>query len=383
MQEGGGADVGMHLLLGILADGEEQARRLLGELPAADGQLPLPAKECCRAVAHQLRCTLGKAIAVAKAIEAAHGGGASGTDSPRSAEESSGAGGVATRDATQPQESQGIPKRRKGLPRWTEKFRIADASLEYTPDDGLSWRKYGQKDILGARFPRGYYRCTYRNAQGCPATKQVQRSDADLAVFDVTYQGEHTCHQIKQRPADAVAAARDGGHHPLAATAAPVTPSQEPDDVQLLASFKNDLRVDIGGLPPASSSFHGHDVSNSAAGFSYPYASSAGFLPVEYRGQGQLPAGGSCFSPASFVSPAVATTLADSDYFSVTLAGTRGAPVASELGEVVSAATSSSATAAFDYPMYEYQYQLRHDDDDLDTLFGHPSSSSHGQHGDA
>jgi hypothetical protein len=31
---------------------------------------------------------------------------------------------------------------------------VPDASLEVIPDDGLSWRKYGQKDILGAKFPR-------------------------------------------------------------------------------------------------------------------------------------------------------------------------------------------------------------------------------------
>jgi hypothetical protein len=47
-----------------------------------------------------------------------------------------------------------LKSHRKGLPRWTQKFRIPDANLDYTPDDGLSWRKYGQKDILGARFPR-------------------------------------------------------------------------------------------------------------------------------------------------------------------------------------------------------------------------------------
>ncbi|KQK04775.1 hypothetical protein BRADI_2g15872v3 [Brachypodium distachyon] len=42
-------------------------------------------------------------------------------------------------------------------------------------DDGLSWRKYGQKDILGAKYPRAYLRCTHRHSQGCQATKQVQR----------------------------------------------------------------------------------------------------------------------------------------------------------------------------------------------------------------
>nr|XP_043627240.1 probable WRKY transcription factor 53 [Erigeron canadensis] len=59
--------------------------------------------------------------------------------------------------------------------------------------DGYSWRKYGQKDILGAHHPRAYYRCTHRNVQGCLATKQIQRSDEDASVFEVTYKGRHTC----------------------------------------------------------------------------------------------------------------------------------------------------------------------------------------------
>lgn len=40
---------------------------------------------------------------------------------------------------------------------------------------------------------RGYYRCTHRNVQGCLATKQVQRSDEDSTVFEITYRGNHTC----------------------------------------------------------------------------------------------------------------------------------------------------------------------------------------------
>ncbi|KAE8007904.1 hypothetical protein FH972_004461 [Carpinus fangiana] len=43
-------------------------------------------------------------------------------------------------------------------------------------DDGYRWRKYGQKDIPDSNYPRGYYRCTHRHAQGCLATKLVQRS---------------------------------------------------------------------------------------------------------------------------------------------------------------------------------------------------------------
>lgn len=42
-------------------------------------------------------------------------------------------------------------------------------------------------------FCRGYYRCTHRNVQGCLATKQVQRSDEDPTVFEITYRGKHTC----------------------------------------------------------------------------------------------------------------------------------------------------------------------------------------------
>ncbi|WOK97937.1 putative WRKY transcription factor 53 [Canna indica] len=65
-------------------------------------------------------------------------------------------------------------------------------------EDGYSWRKYGQKDILGANHPRAYYRCTHRHTRGCPATKQVQRSDDDPAVFEVTYHGAHTCLERQQ-----------------------------------------------------------------------------------------------------------------------------------------------------------------------------------------
>ncbi|XP_022682403.1 probable WRKY transcription factor 70 isoform X3 [Setaria italica] len=43
--------------------------------------------------------------------------------------------------------------------------------------DGRQWRKYGQKHINKAKHPRSYYRCTYRQEQGCKATKTVQQKD--------------------------------------------------------------------------------------------------------------------------------------------------------------------------------------------------------------
>ncbi|XP_020211127.1 probable WRKY transcription factor 30 [Cajanus cajan] len=95
-------------------------------------------------------------------------------------------------------EHKAVFKKRKTMPRWTEQVKICSRTgLEGSLDDGYSWRKYGQKDILGAKFPRGYYRCTHRNVQGCLATKQVQRSDEDPTTIEVTYRGRHTCTHAK------------------------------------------------------------------------------------------------------------------------------------------------------------------------------------------
>lgn len=41
------------------------------------------------------------------------------------------------------------------MPRWTRQVRVSPGiGLEGPLDDGFSWRKYGQKDILGAKYPR-------------------------------------------------------------------------------------------------------------------------------------------------------------------------------------------------------------------------------------
>ncbi|CAD5189380.1 unnamed protein product [Musa acuminata subsp. malaccensis] len=62
-------------------------------------------------------------------------------------------------------------------------------------EDGYQWRKYGQKTINDAMYPRCYYKCTYRDDQGCPATKTVQQQDsyADPPTFMVEYSMKHTC----------------------------------------------------------------------------------------------------------------------------------------------------------------------------------------------
>uniref|UniRef100_A0ACD5W6R9 Uncharacterized protein n=1 Tax=Avena sativa TaxID=4498 RepID=A0ACD5W6R9_AVESA len=66
-------------------------------------------------------------------------------------------------------------------------------NTELPPDDGYTWRKYGQKDILGSRYPRSYYRCTHKNYYGCDAKKKVQRLDDDPFTYEVTYCGNHSC----------------------------------------------------------------------------------------------------------------------------------------------------------------------------------------------
>ncbi|KAJ1258120.1 hypothetical protein BS78_10G049700 [Paspalum vaginatum] len=351
MQDGGaGADGGggngVQLLLTILADGEEQARQLGELLPDDDGY---------RAASRRLQCTLGRAVAVARAVEAASASsrGTDRSDSPRSADESS--GGTAAAADAQERQAVLLCKRRKGLPRWTAKFRVPDANLEATPDDGLSWRKYGQKDILGAKFPRGYYRCTYRNAQGCPATKQVQRSDADLCVFDVTYQGEHTCHQRQQR------------HH--ASSAATQSPLPQPQQQQreeqdhpaagmqlVVMGFKDVLKVDTTEAA-AAAALHGHDDGASPFCFpSVPFVHHAGEAPAAAFS----PSAGSGYDFSSAAPPrhCPCPLLAGGSYDDVYDYERRRAPGAessSELAEVVSRATAPAGAGGLDYAsLYQY-----------------------------
>ncbi|KAJ8537185.1 hypothetical protein K7X08_035586 [Anisodus acutangulus] len=73
-------------------------------------------------------------------------------------------------------------------------------NLELPPEDGYTWRKYGQKEILGSRFPRAYYRCTNQKLYHCPAKKQVQRLDDHPYVFEVTYRSQHTCYMSAIAP---------------------------------------------------------------------------------------------------------------------------------------------------------------------------------------
>ncbi|XP_062092316.1 WRKY DNA-binding transcription factor 70 isoform X2 [Humulus lupulus] len=86
----------------------------------------------------------------------------------------------------------GCYKRRKNSQSWT--------TTVSTLEDGQAWRKYGQKDILNAEYPRAYFRCTRKYDQGCRATRQVQQIQDNPKLYQTTYIGEHTCKNILKEP---------------------------------------------------------------------------------------------------------------------------------------------------------------------------------------
>ncbi|EEE55112.1 hypothetical protein OsJ_02875 [Oryza sativa Japonica Group] len=118
---------------------------------------------------------------------------------------------------------------RKTLPKWSKQVKVRSVQDVGPLDDGFSWRKYGQKDILGAKYPRAYFRCTHRHTQGCHASKQVQRADGDPLLFDVVYHGDHTCaHGVRS-----AAAAIDGQAAASAEQKHQPTPPQEQNAVSV------------------------------------------------------------------------------------------------------------------------------------------------------
>lgn len=142
-------------------------------------------------------------------------------------------------------------KKRKTMPSWTEKVKVCSGTgLEGTLDDGYSWRKYGQKDILGAKFPRGYYRCTHRNVQGCLATKQVQKSDEDPTTYEITYRGRHTCtqasHVNKAFPSKTKICLGENKHHKHQKNQSQEEKKEQPQET--IFSFGSKLEVEIDDL---------------------------------------------------------------------------------------------------------------------------------------
>ncbi|XP_048555519.1 WRKY transcription factor 55-like [Triticum urartu] len=83
-------------------------------------------------------------------------------------------------------------KHRRGT--YGEELPIKEILTEAPENDRFHWRKYGEKKILHADFPRLYYRCGYSDEHKCPAKKYVQQQNSsDPPMFLVTLINDHTC----------------------------------------------------------------------------------------------------------------------------------------------------------------------------------------------
>ncbi|WVZ68387.1 hypothetical protein U9M48_017333 [Paspalum notatum var. saurae] len=103
----------------------------------------------------------------------------------------------------------GRNNRRTDRPSWVK--------LTYTPYfDGHLWRKYGQKKIKDAEYPRLYFRCSYREDRQCLASKLLQQKNGeDPPLYEVTYTYEHTCGAAPVPFPDIVAEPPAGGREGL------------------------------------------------------------------------------------------------------------------------------------------------------------------------
>ncbi|XVE64709.1 hypothetical protein DITRI_Ditri07aG0123300 [Diplodiscus trichospermus] len=245
----------------------------------------------------------------------------------------------------------GIGFCRKMLPRWTDQVKVSSESLLEGPhDDGYSWRKYGQKDILGSKYPRSYYRCTYRNSRNCWATKQVQRSDEDPTIFEVTYRGTHTCAHGNQ----AVPPPASPEKQEQKSINFNNNNNQQLRSQDILLNIRKGLRVNTEGL----------DNKEMAPSFSFP-STSFGCPESENH----------CFSPSgvldnnnilgSFSSPYMSPATPELNYFSVShpqmnnFGGILNAQHSeSDLTELISANTSATNSPIMDFDFSLDQVEL-------------------------
>uniref|UniRef100_J3M859 WRKY domain-containing protein n=1 Tax=Oryza brachyantha TaxID=4533 RepID=J3M859_ORYBR len=157
----------------LIAQGRESAAALEALLQGAS--LP-PAHGGLQSLAAEILRCCDRALAVMRGDEAesSTGGGAAA------------ACGVKRKTAA----AQATRKRRVGGGGAAPATRVETAR---TSEDGFLWRKYGQKDIKNSKHPRLYFRCSYKEDDGCKATRQVQQSEDDPSLYVITYFGEHTC----------------------------------------------------------------------------------------------------------------------------------------------------------------------------------------------
>ncbi|PUZ55530.1 hypothetical protein GQ55_5G220100 [Panicum hallii var. hallii] len=261
----------------------EMVRQLEAHM-AGQQQQQAGGEQRCRALVRTMRDSIDRAVHMA--MSSCAGGQpesppSGGDGSPRSA------GSDQAGDFRGRGNAAGQCKKRKTLPKWSTQVRVS-AVQDVTPlDDGLSWRKYGQKDILGAKYPRAYFRCTHRHSQSCNASKQVQRTDGNPLLFDVVYHGSHTCAQAQQHGAAAHPGGSNQGARPAAASG-PGEHSQSQAQTTASPGFE------------------------AAAGPALPFSlpSNGPAAGADDAGGSRLPGGGARATASHFVSPATPECLA-------------------------------------------------------------------------
>ncbi|KAK8692748.1 hypothetical protein V6N13_070355 [Hibiscus sabdariffa] len=192
-------------------------------------------------------------------------------------------------------------KRKSSQPRWTQRVRVRPGMvLEGSLDDGFNWRKYGQKDILGSKYPRGYYRCIHRSVGGCLATKQVQRSDDDPTIFEITYIGTHTCTNVTSNlmslPAPGTSDEKNQEQGPPPCMQH-LCHNQKQSSQDLLVSFQKDLNVENQHLDRTYTNSFPYISSTSNSNVVFSMSPSV----VDNNGVGNL-------LPSGFVSPTTSRT---------------------------------------------------------------------------
>ncbi|XP_066361786.1 probable WRKY transcription factor 63 [Miscanthus floridulus] len=101
-------------------------------------------------------------------------------------------GGTSRRDRNGPVPRTRRVRHRRGIA--GAELPIKEILTEAPENDRFHWRKYGEKNILYAEYPRLYYKCGYSDDHKCPAKKYVQQqSNSYPPLFLVTLINEHTC----------------------------------------------------------------------------------------------------------------------------------------------------------------------------------------------
>lgn len=202
---------------------------------------------------------------------------------------------------------------------------------------------------------RGYYRCSHRHAQGCLATKQVQKSDEDPSIVEVTYRGRHTCIQASYAapPSAAAGAKEEPVKKEVRYEPQPLPP---PQGSEKISNFGSGLKVKTEELESGEKIFRSFS-------FSFPESETVEKILEESMIKSSLMGS---FSPA-FMSP----TISESNYFSLSPCLGMGNSVVyspeSELTENISGTTSITNS-----PMGYYNFSLDPVDFDPNFPFDNP-----------